>query len=50
MAAYCRCEHLSRHTISRDAGTGAHYKGTAPLPFERVVTGAQVTLHNRFHM
>jgi len=36
--------------IPRDAGTGVHYGGTAPLPIERGATGAQVPLHNRFHM
>ena len=32
--------------ISRDAGTGVHYAGTAPPHFERGETGAQVPLHN----
>ena len=39
-----------RISETRDAGTGVHYGGTAPLPFERGGNGAQVPLHNRFHM
>jgi len=30
----------------RDSGTWVHDGGTAPLPFERGVTGEQVPLHN----
>jgi len=31
--------------MSKDAGTGVHYGGTAHLPFEMGETGAQVPLH-----
>jgi len=31
---------------NRDAGTGVHYGGTAPLTFEKGATGKQVPLHN----